>query len=64
LVIGSADEMGKYSCRILAEAEDGGEVIVADRNAEAAERLAPVFAHGVSLREPARPTDVYIEEVE
>jgi len=27
-------------------------------------RLVPVFAHGISLREPAGPADVDIEEVE
>jgi hypothetical protein len=29
-----------------------------------ADRLDPVFAHGISLREPAGPADVDVEEVE
>ena len=40
LVIGGAGEMGKYSCRILAAADEVDEVLIADRNAERAAQLA------------------------
>ena len=34
------------------------------RAAHDEERLDPVFAHGISLREPAGPADIDFEEVE
>jgi saccharopine dehydrogenase-like NADP-dependent oxidoreductase len=40
LVIGGAGEMGKYSCRILVAADEVAEVIIADRDAERAAKLA------------------------
>ncbi|MFE3170684.1 saccharopine dehydrogenase family protein [Amycolatopsis sp. NPDC059090] len=40
LVTGGAGEMGAHACRVLAAAEEVAEVLVADRDAEAAKALA------------------------
>ncbi|MFD9961861.1 saccharopine dehydrogenase NADP-binding domain-containing protein [Amycolatopsis sp. NPDC058986] len=43
LVTGGAGEMGAHACRVLAGAEEVAEVLVADRNEEAAKALADVL---------------------
>jgi len=41
-----------------------GAALLARRGRNAGAALDPVFAHGISLREPAGPADIDLEEVE